>query len=110
VLTTEYAWRVEQGEREQRSWPVTLDGDEYDITGWAVSAVIRASHRQGATVLYTWPAELIVITGDELRLEIPAATSLAWSFEMGWYRIKITAPDGVNTQRIASGVFVLDAD
>lgn len=110
MLTTEYAWRVEQGEREQRSWPVTLGGAEFDITGWTPSAVIRASHRQGAPVLYTWPAELITVEADELRLEIPAATSLAWTFEMGWYRIKIAAPDQANVQRIASGVFVLDAD
>lgn len=110
MLTAEEAWRVEQGERDLRAIAIPDTAEDFNLTDWTVDAVIRASHRAGATVLYTWPDDLITVVGDDVVLEIPAEVSLSWAFELGWYRVKLVPADEVAVQRVASGVFVLDAD
>lgn len=113
--TTAFAWRIEQGEREELVIPVLDDADSlFFITGWTVDAKVKT--RPGGSVLYTWPAELAQITngGAFITLTIPGPVSALWTWAAGWYRVKVqdplSEPDDPTVQRILAGPFVVDAD
>lgn len=116
MLTRTFAWRIEAGERETLTVPILDDaGQPFSIAGWTVDCKIRANHRRGATTLYTFPTEGIAVNTTSVTLDIPAAVSASWNWELGWYRLKITDPATVtagapNTQRVLQGVFVVDSD
>ena len=111
--TTDFAWRVEQGERETIHIPI-LDSDnaEYLIDGWEVDATIK--DRPGGTVLYTWPGEQITVNGNIIELVVPAAVSLTWTWTVGWWRVKITDPtsdeNDPTVYRVIQGPFVVEPD
>lgn len=113
TTTRAYAWRISQGAREKLNIPI-LDGDGVPVTltGYTVDAVIK--DRPGGAVLYTWPAEDVETAGTAVSLTIPAPVSTAWTWSVGWYRVKLTAPgaepDDPMTTRVLQGVIVLDFD
>jgi len=113
--TTEFVFRIEQGEREPLTIPVlNAFGTASPIPGWTVDAKIKT--RPGGAVLYTWPADLAQVTGDGSFIEIrtPASVSAAWAFTSGWYRVKVTDPDSdpddPTVYRILQGQLVVDPD
>jgi hypothetical protein len=107
--TTEYAWRVEQGERERLEIPVLDNGTPRDVTGWTVDAQIKTE--PGGTVLYTFPASGIAIAGHLITLTVPAPVSAAWTWTVAWWRVVITEPnpDPLNpdSQRVIKGPFLV---
>lgn len=112
VDTAEYAWRVEQGEREQLEIPVLDNGVPRDLTGWTIDAVIKTE--PGGTVLYTFPAAQIVVDEHLIRLIVPGPVSAAWTWSVGWWRVLITAPDpdpvDPETYRVVKGPFLVERD
>lgn len=111
--TLEFAWRIEQGEREVIRIPVLDDENaDYPIEGWTVDATIK--DRPGGTVIYTWPVEQITVTGNIIELVLPAAASLAWTWTVGWWRVKITDPtsdaNDRTVYRVIQGPLVVEPD
>lgn len=90
VQAQEYTWEIEQGETEVLTVPVADDGEDLTVTGWTVDAKIRVN--PGGPLLYTFPAELVEASGTNVVLRVPADVSAAWSFTLGWFRVKITDP------------------
>lgn len=114
TTTRAYAWRISQGAREQLDIPILQpDGvSPKDVTGYTVDAVIRDV--PGGELLYTWPAEDVVIAGTSVSLIIPAPVSAEWIWSVGWYRVKLTAPivdpDDPPVSRVLQGVICIDFD
>jgi hypothetical protein len=112
--TRTFPWRIEQGERTRLIIPVLDDlGGAVDVSGWPVDAKVKTE--PGGPVLYTWPPDLINALGNTVSLLVPAEVSLAWTWALGWYRVKITDPATVGTgdvvtSRILQGPFVVDPD
>lgn len=110
--TTEYAWRVEQGEREVLEIPVLDNGVPRDVTGWTISAVIKTE--PGGTTLYTFPAEQINVVSNVITLTVPGPVSAAWTWTVAWWRLKITAPapdpDDPEAYRVIKGPFLVYRD
>lgn len=111
--TTDYAWRVEAGEREILNFSIqNAEGETTPIPGWSVDAKIY--DRPGGNVLYTFPSAdaALVGGGAGIRLKIPAAVSAAWQFTSAWYRVVVTDPVTVpadpDTQRVLQGTLVVD--
>lgn len=108
-------WTIEAGERQPLTIPV-LDaaGAPYSIAGWVVDAAIK--DRPGGTVLYQWPTNLAVVSGDGLSVVIttPVPVSTLWRFTNAWYRIKVSDPaspvDDPNVQRILEGSLTVSPD
>lgn len=110
--TTDYVWRVEQGEREPLDIPV-LDNDEpRDVTGWTIDAVIKTE--PGGEVLHTFTPEQITVVSNVVTLTVPGPVSAAWTWTIGWWRVKITPPDSdpddPETERIVKGPFLVYRD
>jgi hypothetical protein len=108
---TDAVWRIEQGERETLAFPVLDDDDDpFPIGGWSVDAKIKT--RPGGDTLHTFPAADITIASNQITLRIPAATSAAWTFTSGWFRVVIADddPDDQQKFRVLSGTFVVDPD
>lgn len=112
VDTVNYGWRIEQGEREALDVPVLDNGVPRVVTGWTIDAVIK--DRPGGTVLYTFPASGISVAGHVVTLTVPGPVSAAWTWTVGWWRLKVTAPnpDSANpeTYRVTKGPFLVDRD
>lgn len=112
VDTVNYGWRIEQGEREALDVPVLDNGVPRVVTGWTIDAVIKDA--PGGTVLYTFPPAQVVINEHIIQLIVPATVSAAWTWTVGWWRVKITAPDtdpaDPETYRVAQGAFLVDRD
>lgn len=112
IDTVEFAWRIEQGEREPLDVPVLDNGAPRDLTGWTIDAVIKDA--PGGTVLYTFPPAQVVVNGHIVTLIVPAPVSSAWTWTVGWWRMKITAPDpdpvDPETHRVAQGAFLVERD
>lgn len=109
--STDYCWFVEQGELVTLQIPI-LDsrGNVFDVTGWSVDAAIKAN-ANGGTFLYAFLSEDCAVSGCNVYLTILPATSMAWSFTVGWYRVKIISPtDSTNIQRVLSGRIVVSYD
>lgn len=109
-ITATYNWRVRQAARERLIIPIL--GEDVDITGYTVDAKIKTE--QGGAVLYTWPLADIDIAPNELALVIPAAVSAAWTWHVGWYRVKLTDPDSPvddpSVSRVLQGAIFIDLD
>jgi hypothetical protein len=89
--TLSFTWRLEQGEREQLDIPVLADGvAEFDLTGWTVDAQVKTA--PGGKTLYTWPPELIHISGHTITLLVPGPVSQSWGWTTGWWRVVVTEP------------------
>lgn len=113
--TRTFPWRVEQGERERLVIPIVDGAFPVDVTGWTVDAKVKTSHELGAPTLYTWPAEHVKAIGTSVELLIPADVSLAWHWQLGWYRVKVTDPASIaggdpDPQRVLQGPFIVDPD
>ena len=113
--TRTFAWRVEQGERETLSIPIFSDpaeAEERDVTGWTVDAKVKT--RPMGEVLYTWPAEHVTIIGNDVELVLPGPVSAQWDWIVGWFRVRLTAPDydpaDPDTSRVIQGPFAVDPD
>lgn len=112
-MTTEAAWRIKAGQREQRTFDVNDTGGEVDVTGWTVDAKIRT--RPGGLAVHVFPDQHITVAGGEVTLTIPAPTSAVWTWATGWYRCVLTNPDSPDpddpqSSRVLEGVFVVDPD
>lgn len=111
-MTTEKPWRIKAGQREQRTFTVADGGQSVDVTGWTVDAYIRS--RPGSDMLHTFAAEHVSVDGSQVTLTIPAPVSAAWHWTIGWYRIKVTAPDSPaddpHRSRVLEGPIVVDPD
>ena len=110
--TREYAWRIEQGERERLAIPVSKDGSPQDLAGWTIDAKIK--DRKGGAELYVFPPELIEVDGSTITLTVPVPVSAAWTWTVGWWRVVITAPDpdpdDPDSSRVIQGPFLVDRD
>ncbi len=109
----EYPWRVRQGAQERLIIPILdVTGAPKDVTGYTVDAKIKTE--PGGAVLYTWPADLVDIDGDEVALSIPAPVSALWTWHTGWYRVKLTDPaspaEDPSVSRVLQGAIFLDFD
>lgn len=112
--TLDYAWRIEAGERATLQIPILSEGNSlFPVTGWTVDAKIKT--RPGGPVLHTFPPEQAHIFGGGafVELVIPAATSAAWVWRTGWWRLVLidpTNPDDPATYRLVQGPVVVDPD
>lgn len=110
--TLDYLWRIEQGESEVLTIPVTDDGEPLTVTGWPVDAKITTN--PGGPTLYAFPAELATSVGTDVLLRVPAAVSSVWTFSVGWFRVRITNPDSdpeePKVHRILQGPVLVDRD
>jgi hypothetical protein len=109
---TRYDWTVEQGELVTLRIPV-LDSfvSPFDVTGWSVDAKIKSSSDSDATIIYAFAPGGYVASGTNVYLTILPNTSLAWSFQRAWYRVKVIHPtDSTNIQRVLNGTFLLIPD
>jgi hypothetical protein len=111
--TTEFVWRVEQGEREILEIPVLDNGAPLDVTGWTIDAMVKTE--PGGEVLHTFPAERIDVAGHVVTLTVPGPVSASWSWTVAWWRVVITEPspadpDNPDSQRVVKGPFLVYRD
>lgn len=108
--TTEFVWRIEQGERERLVVPIENNGAPFNITGYSIDAKIKTE--PGGTVLYTFPAEDVTVDGSTIELIIPGPISAAWTFTVAWWRVVITAPNpdpaDPETHLVLKGPFLVE--
>lgn len=111
VDTASYVWRIEQGETDPLTIPVTNGGSPMTVDGWTVDAKIRSN--PGGPVLADL-TELAEASGTNVVLTVPAVVSAAWTFSLGWFRVKITDPDSPSddptTYRVLQGWVLVDPD
>jgi hypothetical protein len=107
---TQFDWLVEQDELIRLRIPVLDEaGALFDVTGWTVDAKIKTA--RGGSILHTWTSGDIDATGAYVTLTILPATSLAWPFRRGFFRVKVTNPgDATQRYRILEGNFTLSVD
>jgi hypothetical protein len=112
VATASYVWRVQQGEIEPLRIPVTNNDSPMTVTGWTVDAKVKIN--PGGPTLYTFPADLIDVTGSNVTITVPPDVSAAWTFALGWFRVKISDPnapvDDPVTYRILQGHLIVEPD
>lgn len=112
--TRHWTWRVEAGEREAIDIPILQSDDvtPQDLTGYTIDAKIKT--RPGGTVLYTFPLSQVIVEDNIITLVIPAPVSATWTWSVGWWRLKVTAPDpdpaDPETDRVIQGAFIVDPD
>jgi hypothetical protein len=112
VATTSYTWRVQQGETESLRIPVTNNDSPMTVTGWTVDAKVKVN--PGGPTLYTFPADAIDVSGANVTVTVAPAVSAAWTFGLGWFRVKIADPnapvDDPVVYRVLQGYIVVDPD
>lgn len=105
-----FDWTVPQGELVMLRIPVVdSTGAPYTVTNWIVDAEIKTG--SGGATLYTWDSGDAVAAGTAVVLTILPATSLAWMFELVYFRICLQHPaDATQRYRILEGRFIVSAD
>lgn len=103
-MALRYDLLINQGETYRRAIPVTDTGtgQPLDVTGWTAMGQIRASYGSD-TVLHTLT---LTPDGTDLILEIPGDVSAAWTWRLGRYDIKLTAPNTTVTRLLEGSVVV----
>lgn len=110
--TLSYTWRIQAGERETLNIPVLDEADDpASVDGWTVDAVIK--DRPGGILLHAFAGANAVIESGTVRLVVPAATSRAWVWRNGWWRLVVinpANPDDPAAYRLVQGPVVVDPD
>lgn len=103
-----YDLKIFQGEDYRREIPMTDTGtgQPLDITGWTMAGQIRAGYSAADPVLHTLT---LTADGTDLVVDIPGASSSAWTWRLARYDVKLTAPNATAT-RIVSGSVVVYAE
>jgi hypothetical protein len=109
-IATSFNWTIEEGELVRLRIPVLdADSNPFTVTSWTVDAKIK--DRPGGEVLHTWSVGDIEVTGTNVTLTVLPATSIAWTFHRGWYRVKVIHPsDSTQIYRILQGHFRISPD
>jgi hypothetical protein len=102
VPALKYDLIVEQGADYQVTFPVLGLDAGGTLAGWTATGQIRAGYTS-STVLHTLA---LTLTGTNVVLRVPAATSSAWAFSLGRYDVELTAPDGAVTRLVEGSVVV----
>ena len=106
---------IKQGTDPEISIPNVRDADGVLITTWTGYSV-RGQIRErvdSPTVLHEWTSQglaaNVTFAGSDVVLDLPAATSSAWTWTKARYDIELTDPTG-KTARIAEGHVIIDRE
>lgn len=105
-----YDLLVNQGATWAWAWPITVQGDPVDLTGWSARAQVRPS-KSDNTVLHEWSTEdgTASIANSRVTLYLTPAESSAWTWYTGVYDIELQDPDG-HVYRISEGSIVVSRE
>lgn len=112
IDTARFVWCIEAGETEGLTIPVLDGGSPLDITGWTVDAQIK--RKPGGTAVYTFTPDLISTANSAVKLRLPPAASVGWTFTTAWFRVKLidptSPPSDPTIYRILQGPVVINPD
>jgi hypothetical protein len=116
VALAETDLAIDQGSDYVHEWQWLTEDDDgvrtpRDLTGWTGRMMVRRSP-SAALVLATLGTDTgtIILDADGvIRVEVPAATSSAWSWHYGVFDLEVVDPDGGVT-RFVSGSVQLSAE
>jgi hypothetical protein len=93
---------IDQGTDYTRSIPVLGLADGDTLAGWMVAGQIRAGYAS-PTVLHTLD---LTVSGTDIVLHIPAATSADWTWRRGRWDIEVIDPIGTVTRLVEGAVVI----
>jgi hypothetical protein len=93
---------IDQGTDYNLSIPVLGLADGGTLAGWTATGQIRASYAS-PTVLHTLD---LTVSGTDVVLHIPAATSSAWTWRRGRFDIEVIDPSGAVTRLVEGAVVI----
>jgi hypothetical protein len=94
---------VKQGADYVKTFPVLglAEGDTLD--GWTFAGQIRTGYAPGAALLHTLD---LSVSGTNVVLRIPHATSTAWTWRLARYDVEVTDPNGLRDDFLEGSVVV----
>jgi hypothetical protein len=109
-MTRRYDLSIHQGEDWSVTVPVLdIDNQPLALVGYTAKAQIRDPYGDvGDTALYEWTvaAGNMDLSTGQISLEVPAATSAAWTWTFGRWSLELTAPGGAVTRLVEGAVLV----
>lgn len=97
---------VKTGRDYEDTVPVVGLADGATLTGWTATGQIRNGYGPAAPLLHTLT---LIPSGTNIVLQIPAAASVAWTWRLAKYDVKLTAPDGTEDDFLEGSVVVFPA-
>lgn len=111
-MTLRYDLHLNQGETFRLDIPVLDDaGAPVDITGMTARAQVRA-RRADTTAVHEWSttAGNLTLASNNITLNVPAATSAAWAWRLGYWDLELTEPATSTTTRLVEGAVVVSPE
>lgn len=103
-MALRYDLKIKQGADYQRSIPILDQMDQpTPEPGWTVTGKIRDSLAPNSTLLHTLD---VTISGTNVLLRVPAATSSAWTWRLGRYDVELTDTNGIVLDFLEGAVVV----
>ena len=87
-------------------YPIELNGSPADLTGYTAACVVRAAEDRTSELYATLTAS--IQDTSNVVIQATAAVSLEWTWDFGYYDVKLIDPSSNPVKIVGQGTIIVD--